>query len=383
MNVTSVFNESVSSYNATQHLQWSMCEGSQFSWIVHGPLMAFCALIIASNSVVIALICWKETLRTLSNILLVSLAVSDLLSGLVGIPLLFACAIARPISLITCISSVLFVRFTAVSTMLHFVLVAFDRYAMITRPMHYHTIVTRTRVGCALTAVWFISPTVSAMQMAWYNDLNEDLREKKHEDDVYIVILVVAFFALPLLCMLCSYSRILTMSLRLVFASRARRVNLGNGPVNSIARDLRGTVIIISMLLVFAGCWLPSYLIILQDHINVKIIPPHSWQLCLFPFLRFIPPMSNPAFCAFCKRDFRHAFRLWIRTRGVCKAQWYSHRKSTRQGNKDLRITFTRSQDDPNPALDKNGTAITVETSLQRTPSPQTFRASVNRIKLL
>ena len=382
MDVTSVFNENVSSFNATQNLQRSMCDGS-FSWIIHGPLMAFCALIIASNSVVIALMCLKETLRTLSNIILVSLAVSDLLSALVGIPLLFACAIVRPISLITCISSALFMRFTAVSTMLHFVLVACDRYAMITHPMRYHTIVTRARVGCALTAVWFISPIVSAVQMAWYNNLKEDLAETKHEDEVYIVFLVVVFFALPLLCMLCSYSHILIMSLRLVFASRARRANLGDGPVNSIARDLRGTVIVISMLVVFACCWLPSYLLILQDHIKVKIIPIRSWGLCVFPFLRFIPPMSNPVFCAFCKRDFRHALRLWIRTRGVCKAQWYSHRKTTRQGNKDLRITFTRSQDDPRSASDRNGTAITVETSIQRTPSPQTFRASENRLKLL
>ena len=360
-----------------------MCDGLSFSWIIHGPLMAFCALIIASNSVVIALMCWKETLRTLSNILLVSLAVSDLLSGLVGIPLLFACAIVRPISLITCISSALFMRFTAVSTMLHFSLVACDRYAMITHPMRYHTIVTRTRIGSALTAVWFISPITSAVQMAWYNDFKEDVRKRRREDEVYIIILVVAFFALPLLCMLCSYSRILIMSLRLVFASRARRANLGDGPVNSIARDLRGTVIVISMLVVFAGCWLPSYLLIFQDHISVKIISTRSWGLCLFYFLRFIPPMCNPAFCAFCKRDFRRALRLWIRTRAVCKVQWYNHRKSTRQGNIDLRITFTRSQDDPRPASDRHGTATTVETSLQRTPSPQTFRASVNRMKLL
>lgn len=382
MNVTSVFKDNVSSYNATRHLQRSMCESS-FSWIIHGPLMAFCALIIASNSVVIALMCWKETLRTLSNILLVSLAVSDLLSGLVGIPLFSACAIVRPISLITCISSALFMRFTAISTMLHFGLIACDRYAMITHPMRYHTIVTRTRVVCTLTAVWFISPIVSVVQMAWYNPLNDDVREKKREDEVYIIFLMVAFFALPLLCMLCSYSRILIMSLRLVFAARARRANLGDGPVNSIARDLRGTVIVISMLVVFAGCWLPSYLMILQDHLSVKIIPIRSWGLCLFPFLRFIPPMCNPAFCAFCKRDFRRALRLWIRTRAVCKAQWYNHRKSTRQGNIDLRVTFTRSQEDPRPASDRNGTAITVETSLQRTPSPLTFRGSVNRIKLV
>ena len=190
-------------------------------------------------------------------------------------------------------------------------------------------------------------------------------------------ILMVAFFALPLLCMLCSYSHILIVSLRLVFASRARRANLGDDPIHSIAHDLRGTVIVVSMLALFTGCWLPFYLLILQDHIDVQIIPAHSWQFCLFVFLRFIPPLSNPIFSAFCKRDFRHALRVWIRTHADCLVRRYRHSKSTRQQKGNVRVIFTRSLEDLTATYDRNASnGTTIETStILRSPSPQTYRA--------
>lgn len=379
MNSTFVDNESFASNNSSQHIQRSLC-GRSFTWIVHGPLIAFGALIIASNSVVIALMCWKESLRTLSNIILVSLAVSDLLTGLVAIPLLFSCSIAGAIVL--CISSALFIRFAAVSTVLHFVLVACDRYAMITYSMRYHTLVTRRRVLCALIAVWIISAAVSTVQMTWY-DVNENLGETKREDEAYMFILMVAFFALPLLSMLCTYSHILVVSLRLVFASRARRANLGNEPVNSIAHDLRGTVIVISMLVLFIACWLPFYLIGLQEHFGIQIIPGRSWQYCLFILMRFIPPLSNPIFSAFCKRDFRHAIRVWIRIHAVSLTRWCDrHSKSTRQRNENVRVIFTRSLDELTATYDRNGTTVET-TSTQRSPSPRTFRAAPVNSSLL
>lgn len=365
MTFTSALKENFSSANSSheynENYRAFLCDGS-FTWFVHGPLITFCALIIASNMVVIALVCWKESLRTLTNIILVSLAISDLMSGLVGIPLLFSCAITMTIS--PCISSALFMRFTTVSTVLHFVLVASDRYAMVTYSMRYNTLVTRPRVACTLVAVWIISIVVSTVQMAWY-DVNENLQEKKHEDEVFFLIFIVAFFALPLLYMLCVYSHILVVSLRLVFASRARRTNLGDEPMNSIVHDMRGTAILISMLVVFTGCWLPFYLLVLQDHLKVLIIPIKSWELCLFTFMRFIPPMSNPIFCAFCKRDFRNALRVWLRMHGVCICPRIKR-------NEHVRVTFNRSLEGLTTGCDRNGGSF--ETSLQLTISPRTFR---------
>lgn len=375
-NTSSDFDESFSNNNSSQNLQKSICDGS-FTWLIYGPLMVLCALIIACNSMVIVLMCWKESLRTLSNIILVSLAVSDLLTGLVGIPLLFSCSFLRKFTtsitrmLTLCVSSSLFMRFTAVSTVLHFALVACDRYAMVTYSLRYRSLVTRWRVRCALIAVWVISIAVPTVQLTWSIG---NVNEFKREDEVYMFILMVAFFALPLLCMFCSYSHILIVSLRLIFASRVRRANLGDDPVNSVAHDLRGTAIVVSMLALFTGCWLPFYLLMLQDHISVQIIPVRSWQFCLFVFLRFIPPLSNPIFSAFCKRDFRHALRVWIRrTHADCLARRYRHIKSTQQPKGNVRVIFTRSLDE----YDRNASnGTTLETSsIQRSPSPQTFRA--------
>lgn len=252
----------------------SPCDG-RFSWTVHGPLIVVCVLIIAFNSVVIALMRWKETLRTRSNIILVSLAVSDLMSGLFGIPLIFGCSVtnssARAGPSVACVSSVLFMRFTAVSTALHFVLVACDRYVMIKFSLQYFTIGREwPRVKCALIAIWLISPTVATVQLAWYKA--EDLRETKEEDTVYFLVLIVAFFAAPMLFMLCIYGHMIVVSIHHLRAMRALRENLGETiKSRSIARDMRGTVIFISMLVVFAGCWSPFFLMIVQNYTQLQI----------------------------------------------------------------------------------------------------------------
>jgi len=293
------------------------CDG-RFSWTVHGPLIVVCVLIIVFNGVVIALMHRKESLRTCGNIILVSLALSDLMSGLIGIPLIFGCSITNTAATpptAACVCSVLFMRFMAISTVLHFALVACDRYVMIIFPMTYQTLVTLPRAVFALITIWLIPPVVATMQLAWYK--NENLREKKEEDAVYMLILIVAFVGVPLLSMLCLYGHIIVLCIRHLYALRARRANLGNGTSSSrsIGRDFRGTVILISMLVVFAGCWLPAFfLMVLQKYIKVPFMPSFSWVLCYILFARFIPPMTNPLFCVLGKRDFRNALRAWVTT---------------------------------------------------------------------
>ena len=314
-------NNSVSYNNTADNLRMRLTCDGKFSWSVHGPLIVVSVFIIAFNCVEIALICWKKALREVSHVLLVSLAVSDLMSGLVGIPLIFGCSIlisnkAGKLPPAVCVSSTLFMRFTAVSTVLHFLLVASDRYIMIMFSIRYQTLVTLPRVWSALVAVWLISLVISIVQLAWYQP--ENLKEIKKEDTVYLFVLIVAFVAVPLLSLLFLYGRIIFVTLRQLYALRMRRKNLGGYFFHSqsIFRDLRGTVILVTMLIVFAICWLPFFLMILQHYINMQIIDPFSsWVLCFTLFARFIPPLTNSLFCAFFRRDFREAFQSWVRSR--------------------------------------------------------------------
>lgn len=293
-----------------------MCNGS-FSWVVHGPLIAVCVLIIAFNSVVIALMRWKESLRTPTNSILASLAVSDLMSGLLGIPMIFACSLTKTPSEtpVICVFSVLFMRFTAVSTVLHYVLVACDRFITINFSILHQVLVRWPCVRRTLIAIWLISATVTAVQLTWYNA--ENLREKKEEDKVYFLVLIVGFFAVPLAFMFCVYGRIIFVSIHHLRAFRARRENLGE-TVNSrsIRRDMRGTFILISMLAVFTGCWFPFFLMVIQSFIPVQIISTSSWGLCFVLFVRFVPPITNPLFNVLCKRDFRNSFRASVKSSG-------------------------------------------------------------------
>ena len=327
MDLPSAHNQNISSnnpslFNKTEDKMRLTCDGI-FSWSVHGPLIVVSVFIIAFNSVEIALICWKETLRVVSHVILVSLAVSDLMSGLVGISLMFGCSIlisdkAGKLPPAVCVSSTLFMRFTAVSTVLHFLLVASDRYVMIMFPIRYQTLVTLPRVWSALVAVWLISLVISIVQLAWYQPENLKKLETKEEDTVYLFVLIVAFVAVPLLSLLFMYGHIIFVTLRHLRALRVRRKNLGGYFFHSrsIFRDLRGTVILVTMLIVFAICWLPFFLMILQHYINLQIIDPFSsWGLCFTLFARFIPPITNSMFCAFFKRDFRDAFQSWVRSR--------------------------------------------------------------------
>ena len=349
------FSSNISAPSNTQASKMhSPCDG-RFSWTVHGPLIVVCLLIIAFNSVVIALIRWKETLRTHSNIILVSLAVSDLMSGLVGIPLIFACSItnssAGPSA--ACVSSVLFMRFTAISTVLHFLLAACDRYITIDFSLQYSTLVTWPRVKCALIAIWMISPALATIQLAWYNA--ENLRETKEEDKVYFLVLIVAFFAVPLLSMLCIYGHIIFVSIQHLRAMRALREKLGEAiKSRSIARDMRGTVILISMLVVFAGCWSPFFLMILQSYTKLKIISPSSWGLCFVLFVRFVPPITNPVFCALCKRDFRNCLRAKMRAHGVRFA--VPGKKTNRRFNVNFYVICAQSVDGLGDSFERNCT---------------------------
>ena len=209
----------------------SACDG-RFSWTVHGPLIVVSTLIVILNSIVLALMRRKERLQTLSNTILASLAVSDLMSGLFGIALFFGCSVAIMAGHIAlCVSSTLFMRFTAVSTVLHFLLVACDRHIMITFSLRYQALVNKCRVRGALIAIWLMSTLVATVELTWFETkITEDSMEK---DKIYSILFIVVFLAVPLLSILCIYGHIIVVSTRHLLALRARRTNLKDEATNA------------------------------------------------------------------------------------------------------------------------------------------------------
>ncbi|KAL9979110.1 hypothetical protein ACROYT_G016721 [Oculina patagonica] len=291
----------------------SLCNRRGFNWPIQVPLILFLLFIVAANCIVIILTIWKETLRTVSNMFLFSLAISDLVFGLIGIPLFLACTIKR--SLLDCVLSMLVVRFTAISSVFHLFVIACDRYTIILYSMKYPSLVTKPRATGIIVIIWLLAFVSSIIQLTWYG-WNDELMELKEDtiriDRVYFLFLIIAFFFVPLLSMMYMYGHVLAISLRHIFAFRRRQKNLDQ-PLPSMAHDLRGTFILVTMMLIFISCWLPFFLLMLQDHVSEKFFVLPEWGLCLVLYLRFIPPLANPVLCAFCKQDYRRAWRSLTR----------------------------------------------------------------------
>ena len=281
---------------------------------IHSPLILFWLFIVAANGIEIALMLCKETLRTVSNRFLVSLAISDLFFGVVAMPLFLVCNINRTI--LVCVISTGFIRFTAISSVFHLLIVACDRYTMIVYPMKYQTILTRPRATFLITLTWCLAFFSSFIQLSWYKESSTftDTREGGFLiDKIYFLFVLTVFVFLPLLLIVFTYTRILIISLRHILSVRRRRRNL-HQPVSPIVHDLKGTFVLLSMMLIFVGCWLPFFLLILQDHISETFFILNSgWSSCLILYLRFLPPLTNPLLCAFCKQDFRRAWGTFIR----------------------------------------------------------------------
>ena len=131
-----------------------------FSWIQGIILSAIAPVIVLSNALVVYTV-WKDPLRNLRNaspnFILQSMAVADLLVGLVLSPIdaywLLTIAVAKkmPFSFHAIYSiSTTFLG----ASFAHVLLLSMDRLCAVLRPLQYKAIVTRRRINLAVTLLW-------------------------------------------------------------------------------------------------------------------------------------------------------------------------------------------------------------------------------------
>ena len=275
-------------------------------------LLSFvCLLIVAVNGLVIFLIYKKKSLRTLTNMFLTSLALSDLMSGLLGIPLLVICLVKEAIKV--CVSSSIIIRFTAISSVCHVLLIACDRFIYIIRSINYHVLVTKRRAIVAIVVIWLLSFLASVIQLSWQN-LQEGALTEFHEtaqemDIKYSVACIALFFSIPLLLMCYLYGHIFYISIKRNKRDRQLNKNLQQ-PHRSLLQEWRGRSVLLITMVIFAGCWLPFFLMVLDAHMEPSPFSPLPVFLeRLLIFIGFIPQLLNPVLCTLAKKDFRHALK--------------------------------------------------------------------------
>lgn len=278
------------------------------------------------NGLVIVAFHRERRLRRRTNYYIVSLAVADLLVGLVGIPCAVLSSVGLPRHLHLCMFSVSLIIVLCTVSILSLVAVSADRYWAILYPMAYSTN-SNTKIAISIICICWImglligflplmgwraakGPTLDACEFSSVMDYN------------YLVFLYLATIILPALFMATSYAHIYTVVIKqikqMTLLNGGQRG--GNSPtklrVLGAARksEVKATQNLSIIVAFFAVCWMPLYTInCVQAFCDECPVPAYFMHGCIV--LSHLNSAGNPLLYAYHLKDFRNAFRSLL----LCK----------------------------------------------------------------
>lgn len=169
------------------HLSYAAWQPGYLTGGVHHNLIAVICInsisaiaAILSNALVVAVIATKQQLRTLYNILLACMGVTDLMVGMLVQPLFVVSEIKHlngfaPFCALDTVVSVTSCGFCLASVG-HLVLISVERFVFIKLPLRYEEIATENRMIVGVLTVWVVSASfsISMIMMASRNELVEN-----------------------------------------------------------------------------------------------------------------------------------------------------------------------------------------------------------------
>lgn len=259
--------------------------------------------IIIINALVIYLVITRDYLKTVTNLCLASLAVSDMFSGLYAIPLIIACSTHMSVNI--CIAMDLGQRFLSVSTVLHLLLITMERYSTIVLSVMRTTSVMNKKTCLAiLLALWMLSLFVSLIQLSI---LDPDAPKPSRDELIYDFICLGSLAVLPLVVMAVAYLHIFYTLRKHVQAIKRDVSHLSSKCMARNARKERKALLIYgAMICVFVLSWFNYFFASLQEDLGNRTGIPF-WADVILLFLRFSTNLLNPLLYTFLKRDFRRA----------------------------------------------------------------------------
>ena len=266
-------------------------------------------LIVAFNLLVLFLVAKRKHLRNPANYLLCSLAFSDLLTGLISIPLHLVCNIIQEDTV--CIVAENFLRFTSISTILHLLGITTDRYLAIIHSLRYYIIVIPRRIYITIFGIWFVSFFVAFIQLIWTNPGNTNVHEDANTDAelTYDIFNLVLFFVIPLFVMVFVNSRIFYEVVRQSNIMRKDNTPGMDETKKKQRREWKAALIFAIMFVTYCVCWLPFFIVRLQHRFGNEFFEMSPILEYVFIYLRFLCSLLNPCLYVLGKSDFRSALK--------------------------------------------------------------------------
>ncbi|XP_071532916.1 uncharacterized protein AdoR isoform X4 [Panulirus ornatus] len=181
-------------------------------YAVSEVLVAVVAII--GNALTITVFVVDRKLRRLTNYYIVSLALADLLVGVLGIPFAILTSIGLPRLLWPCLLMLSTLLMLCTISIFCLVAVSVDRYWAILHPLRYSRVMTAKIVRRIILACWVVGTLIGLMpSMGWYRYHDSCIFTKVMNYD-YLVFLYFCTIVVPGLLMAFFYTHIYTVVLK-------------------------------------------------------------------------------------------------------------------------------------------------------------------------
>lgn len=269
---------------------------------------------IVGNLLIITVIITNHRLRSVDNLLIVNLSVSDFLLTLIECgsntlrqlkpdwtpPHPFMCYIILASSVLCGAASI----FTQSA-------VAVNRYASVAHPLTYDLIISHKRLALAIAVIWIGAISLSCPPLIW-RPLAVVCGTESYNDDVQSEIVYMAaewlfLFFLPFALMVIIYLKIYKIALW-----HARRVvpiiNQYDGKQNRIRnlkKELKAAKMLITLSGLFFVSWFPFFIVLTCHKFSSESINPTIF--IVFLYMIYTAPALNPFVYAFWNKEIRTA----------------------------------------------------------------------------
>ncbi|CEF60245.1 Dopamine receptor 2 [Strongyloides ratti] len=185
-------------------------------------LSFFCIMTISGNCLVVLAVCTKKYLRNPTGFLIVSLAIADLIVGLVVMPLNSLFEITNHVWLLGLPMCDLFHAFdilASTSSIWSLCVISLDRYMAGQDPIGYRDKVSKKKILITIGLVWMASACLSFPAIIWWRKASPQLYLDDNkciftDNWLYIVFSSLVSFYIPLILILFAYGRVYLIATR-------------------------------------------------------------------------------------------------------------------------------------------------------------------------